>query len=311
MKKYLFFLFAVFFVGCSTKINLQDFRPTFAPKNPYAPKDLQAHVTKFSLVKFPPYSYKNLDLSDAAFLELKSSLISSKFIKIIRIIDKKEIKDEIKAAELAQQTGNKTISADYILKGKLFNAEYLPIYHKGFYYYVKYKGKKVRKYSPPYYSYKACVTLAIDILSLPTLKDYYSESYYNCVYYTDNKSYQVFYPNLLIDSAKGAADQAYKKIKDLFPPVGYIYELRKNDDKTIAKISLGKNQGIKEGMKLNVYALQKDSLSGEIEKYPIGKAEVSNLVFDNSAWVVLDTDSKVELGDIVIPVYQSSFWDWF
>ena len=50
-----------------------------------------------------------------------------------------------------------------------------------------------------------------------------------------------------------------------------------------------------------------------MEKIKIGEAKVSNLIFDNSCWVVLDLNENIkpQIGDMVIPSFNYSFWDLF
>ena len=117
---------------------------------------------------------------------------------------------------------------------------------------------------------------------------------------------------MVIKSLNRAVSNAYNSIKKFFAPRGYIYEVRKNGDELIAKITLGKNQGIKEGMKLNIYDLKKDPLTGEIEKYKIGEGKVSNIIFENSCWITVDMDNgELKIGDMVKPNFETSFWDLF
>jgi hypothetical protein len=70
---------------------------------------------------------------------------------------------------------------------------------------------------------------------------------------------------------------------------------------------------MREDTKLNVYRLKKDKITNEVEKIKIGEAKVSNLIFDNSCWVVLDLDDNIkpQIGDMVIPSFNYSFWDLF
>ena len=309
-----FFLFIILFflTGCSNKINLTDFRPYFVPKSPNAPKNFTSKIKKISIVKFPKYLYENIDLSKSATYEIITLLQTSRFVKILRIIDKSKIKDEIKAAEIAKET-NSDIGADYLIKGTIINATYTPIYHKGFFYYIKNKkGEKIRKYSPPYYSYEACVNTNIQILKLPSLNIKFDQTYQSCEDYIDKTDYLRFYSNLLLNATKKSIFSSFDDLKKFFAPKGYIYEVRKNDDKIIAKITLGKNQGMSEGLKLNIYEIKTDKITGEKETYKIGEAKVSNIIFDNSCWIIIDDNTKnLKIGDFVKPNFETSFWDIF
>ena len=312
MRFSFFVLALIFFTGCSSKINLSDYHPIYVPKSNVAPKSLKPSIKKISLLKFPPYYFRNVNVSENTFYALNSLLQSSRFVKILRIIDKNQIKEEIKAAEISKETSS-SLGADYLLEGRVLNATYTPHYHKGYYYYVKTKHGKIRKYSPPYYSYEACVELNVKLLSLPQLTNDYDENFIGCKSYYDNNTFIKFYPNLVLSASNKAANTAVNNLKKFFAPKGYIYEARKDGDDIIAKITLGSNQGMKEGMELNIYRLQKDPVTGEIEKYKIGEGEVSNIIFANSCWIKVDLDDNqhLEIGDMVTPTFNSSFWDIF
>jgi hypothetical protein len=312
MRIFLSGFILIFFLGCSGKINLTDYRPAYVPKNPLAPKHFSSSVKKVSIVKFPKYYFKNLELSKTATYTLKSLLNSSKFVKVIRIIPANKIKDEIKAAEIARETES-YIGADYLIKGKILNVTYNALYHRGFYYYVKTKHGKIRKYSPPYYSYTACSQINITATSLKTLNDEYDSTFEKCAYYSSNLAFRKFYPSLVIKALNKTVKSAYESLKKFFAPKGYIYEVRKNGGDLIAKITLGKNQGMREGLKLDIYTVKKDPVTGEIEKYKIGEGEVSNIIFDNSCWIKVDLEdnARLEIGDVARPNFETSFWDMF
>jgi len=310
--RFFFLVIIILFTGCSTKINLSDYRPAYVPKNPVAPKNLSSKIKKVSIVKFPKYYYKNIDISNTATYTLNSLLQTSRFVKVLRVIPEYKIKDEIKAAEISIETDSK-IGADYLIKGKILNVTYTPKYHRGFFYYIKTKYGKVRKYSPPYYSYTACSQININVLSLPELKEDFSKTFEGCAYFSDNVAFKRFYPNLVISSVNKTVKYAFNSLKKFFAPKGYIYEVRKNGDDLIAKITLGKNQGMYQNLELNIYRLQKDPVTGDIERYKIGEGKVSNLIFDNSCWISVNPDDNqhLEIGDMVIPSFESSFWDIF
>jgi hypothetical protein len=301
------------FLGCSDKINLADYRPYYVPKSDAAPSNFSPKIKKISIVRFPKYDFRGLNLNETATYSLNSLLQNSKFVKVLRIINPSEIKDEIKAAEIAKET-DADLGADYLIKGKILNVTYTPHYHKGFYYYIKNKkGEKILKYSPPYYSYTACTQINVQALRLPGLQNDFDEMFEKCAYYSDNTYFKKFYPNLVIASLNKTVSDAFGSLKKFFAPKGYIYEVRKNGDDLIAKITLGANQGMHEGMKLNIYELKKDPVTGDNEKYKIGEGTVSNVIFDNSCWIKVDLDDnqRLKIGDMTEPNFDTSFWDLF
>ncbi|WP_456480661.1 hypothetical protein [Nautilia sp.] len=312
MRFFFFLLTVLLFSGCSSKINLAEYRPYYAPKNKNVSVSFKPSVKKVSIVKFPAYYFKGMELSETATYTLNSMLQTSKFVKILRIIGKEKIKEEIKAAEIAKETES-DIGADYLLEGKILNATYTSRYHRGFYYYIKTPHGKIRKYSPPYYSYSSCTEINVKILKLPSLQNEYDRNFRKCAYFSDNVSYSKFYPNLVTESLKKTVKEAFESLKKFFAPKGYIYEVRKNGDDLIAKITLGKNQGMYEGLKLKIYRLRKDPVTGDIEKYSIGEGKVSNLIFENTCWITVDLKENrhIEIGDMVIPDFNNSFWDLF
>ena len=140
-----------------------------------------------------------------------------------------------------------------------------------------------------------------------------SQEIYNIAKRSSNISFQRFYSNLVIRSLNKTIESGFDSLKKFFAPKGYIYEVRKNGDDLIAKITLGANQGMYEGLKLDIYELKKDPVTGDIEKYKIAEAEVSNIIFDNSCWIIVDLDNnqKLEIGDMAVPNFDTSFWDLF
>jgi len=312
--KFLFPLIVfVFFLGCSNKINLSEYRPYYVPKSAAAPSDFSPKVKKVSLVKFPKYFFKHTELlGTPATYKLNSLLQQSKFVKVVRVINESQINDEIKAAELAKETDS-DIGADYLIKGVILSATYTPTYHKGYFYYVKSHGRKIRKYAPPYYSYEACTHISVSVSSLPELTRKYDRTFRSCAYYSDNSSYKRIYSDLVLKALDKTVFEAYESLKKHFAPKGYIYEVRKNGNDLIAKITLGSNQGMYTGLKMNIYELVKDPVTGDTEKHPIGTGEVSNVIYDNSCWITVDLEDGYELkiGDMAEPSFESSFWDMF
>ena len=296
------------FTGCSNKINLAEYRPMVAQKNELAPKDLTAHTTKkAAIVKFKSYKYKNVDPSQLATNQLKAELTKSKFVKVDKVLPASKIDEYVKLAEQEKQGGNKNVS-HYVIKGSIQAISYTPTYHP-----VQYvKTKKGTIKIPPYWSYEVCSDIQTDILNVPSLQSDFSNLEHTCINHKGgNNQAKAFFPYLINDAVKETIKDSADKINKFFAPKGYILEVKRKDDDIIAKISLGEKQGVHPGMKFTIYDLQKDSATGDINKYKIATAKVGdNTIFANTSWVTIDLEEnqQLKIGDLVEPDLTEGFF---
>ena len=296
------------FTGCSNKINLAEYRPMVAQKNELAPKNLTEHkIHKAAIVEFDSYKYKNIDPSKLATNQLKAQLTQSKFVKIDKVLQKNKIDEYIKLAEAEDEGGNKKVH-HYIIEGSIQAISYTPTYHPA----SSWRDKKGRiHYVPPYWSYEVCSDIQTDILDVPSLENRFSNLEHTCINHSggDNQG-KTFFPYLINNSVKEAIKDSADKINKFFAPKGYILEVKRKDDDIIAKISLGKKQGVHPGMEFIIYNLQKDSDTGDINKYKIATAKVGdNTIFANSSWITVDLEENqnLKIGDLVEPNLEEGF----
>ncbi len=119
-----------------------------------------------------------------------------------------------------------------------------------------------------------------------------------------------FNPELVVTAAKKAMGESVEdlkpKVSDIFEAKAYVNQLRGN--KEVALISMGQNQKLKPGQKIEAYEFLviKDVMSGE-EKCTKSKIPadliVSNQIDSTSAWVKIEGDesakARIKIGTLV------------
>jgi len=124
--------------------------------------------------------------------------------------------------------------------------------------------------------------------------------------------------NALVSSASQEAVKGEKtKIKNTFPPKGYVVELRSNaDGHLILKTTLGTNLGATEKAKVLITEkrIDKNDLTGkeDLTVTEIGKGVVSNQIQSDYSWIVLDKKNtqlgQISLGDAVTIEYKDNIF---
>ena len=300
MLKYVIFL-VILFSGCATKINPKEFTKIPIPKSPFAPK-------KISKPQILIYKISNLTQEKYLSSLLKSHLQTQLSLKNIVLLTRKplSLKKEIILYQKSLVDNINLNQADFLINASILDTTYSYKYHPPIYWKDK-KGKI--HYIPTYYSYKASVKEDIKILQLPNLNIYSTKNFYNCEYST-SKIYQNLKNTLL---KKAILNNSLKRyFFNTFAPKGYIYEVRKKDNKLIAKTTLTSNDGIKEGMKVYIYTKEKvkNPFKEEIKEIKIGEGEI-NIVTQKYSWILINKISqKIKLGDYVKVYKEKSFWDF-
>jgi len=307
--RYFVYIFFLFFTACSLKINPAEFHKVNAPKAKYLPSQNELQSQKVLILNVTSDDPKGAFLIPE-YKNLIESLISQTSAVLVRRNKKTTLQEEILYSQEAELSSSNIDNANYIITAKIVSTNYHYTYHKGYYW----KDKKGHThYSPPYYSYEACVGAQMKIIKIP--QNYIVKTLYlnGCAY--DTSRNLVNLSRMLLEKALiEAVDSIKTDIKNIFAKKGYIIEIRKKDDTTIIKTTLGKKDGLKEGDEVAIYTIKEspNPLTGKPYKeiIKIGNAEVSNVIHENASWLVVkDQKEPVKLGDFVKPVYEKSFFE--
>jgi len=306
--------------GCGTAIELSKFTPVSIVKSPNAPSKKMLEKYEASKVIITDLDNNSIKLAVESSLgksmssALNSKLADSTSIQIVKRIDSVSLTQEIKAKELAMQTGVDVGEVDYIISGSISNVTYDYSFAPG--YTLEIAGKKIPM--PPKWNYKACVSGDIKIYSLPNLKVKKSIPFNECSSSsTDATTYR--YPKikdygLVRQAGEEGIDSASYEVKNFFVKKGYIYEMRRDDDgNTILKTSLGKKDGAKEGLKVEIFTIKdiKNPLTEETvkEEVKIGDGVVTNQIGNSFSWIKienLNSGESIMIGDFIKIQYQES-----
>ena len=311
MKKlWLIPIASLMFVGCSTKINPQEFHKVQAKEAQIKPSVKEMFSkTKVLVVPFKG-NYSNLN--EIATEKLKSMLSEYNAVKLINR-KFKSIDEEVKLAEQAKDADVDLDNANYIIKGKISSISTSSVYMPPKT--ITVHGKTIT--IPAKYKNEACVVGSLEFIKIPQnyvektieLKDCETKD-------TERKLYSLSeFADLLNTAAQEAIEDKKEIIYNTLAKKGYIYEIRKKDDKTIIHTTLGKEFGAKPGLKVNIYTIKKVKVPFTKDKYEykevkIGEGEISNIVNDKDSWVIVTkTKEPIKIGDYVKPVFEKSTFD--
>ena len=295
---------AMIFLGCATKINMAEFRNKAVLKDENAPKSFKNVEHKGAVVKFSPKFFNGTDLSKIAQYSLVSNLKRSGLLKELKIINKNQINEYIKLVEIEKSTEGNVLF--HLIKGNLLSISITDngTYHKPIY---DKKGRVIRKAC---YSYEVCAQMNGMVLSLPSQNIEFEETKKDC---EDSCEYSNNYyiVNQLANSAvRNVAIDISNDMKNIFTPIGYVYEYKENKDhEIIAHITLGSQNGIKQNMKVYFYKVQKDSL-GKKTLIKIGEGTVSQIIEPDNSWVVVEfyKGYQPKIGYVVKPDVSVDFF---
>lgn len=217
-------------------------------------------------------------------------------------------------------TGDQFKEANFIILGELSSADASAEFSPS--YITTHQKRKVR--ISPHCIYRAEVSGVLRIYKLPevqkvkSIKLKYSTSDSNPIGYAGRCRVTNNIYSLVTRAGSEAIDQVKTEIQNFFAPKGYISGKRVYDGKTIFKINIGSNNGLKYKDKLDILAkyIDKDGLSGKesVDYKQVAKAVVSNQVSKHSAWIIVDkksTEKKVRLGHLIKTKYSKSIWSRF
>ena len=330
MIKYkIFLIFSAFVLfilsGCATVIkDFGAYQNAGAPRSPNAPS---GDKTQTNQTKVVIYGIENQDGGKKSSM---SRLLSSNIQRLltqtnVKIIDRSVLETFSEEAILAQtKSGNEgsaaAAAADYAIKGDI-SGNTSSSFKEGFYTYeeayeledgTKVPAKAV--YHSPICRYNATISGQFEIYSLPDLKQTLVVPLRGSSSATREQNAPCQDSTLNKRLLAAAVDRSItttqrKRVLNEFAAKGYVRELRKHQKKTgkyIVNITLGRNHGIRQESKIDIYKPQFviDPLSQKekIKNKKVAEAVISNLVEGDSAWGVIKDEEQaknISIGDIV------------
>lgn len=258
------------------------------------------------------------NLGSAMAIDIENILIED---KLVDLVDRKASQKLMKEVELAEIKGDKIYEgpavADYIISGSISKANFTSQYISAQHFFNKETGKYT--YVPAKWNYVSEVGGNIKIYEIPSLgvvrifeingRSRMSE---NAKFRSRAKTEDDY---LLREASRDGLDDIAVDLKNFFAKKGYILEKKVLNDRAIFKISLGFEDGIKQGDKLVVYEKREDknSITGasEIIESKIAEGVVTDIINNKSSWILLKNRrdaNKVRLGHIVQIKYKKTFW---
>jgi len=331
IKQKILFLIApismLFLTGCGTAIdNLNVFQQDLIEKAELMPSQKALNGDKLKVVV--------MSVEDSSFKLAKSANLGAALTRMIEteigrdqaidILDRsvaKKFENEMKLNELngLDSEDNALVSsADYIVVGELKNASFSSRFVARSSWVDK-EGK--RHVTPSYYVYSANVGGQIKIFELPSNKIKKIISFSDYARRSEDSRFlgervKVDH-GLLNEAGEGAIHLARIELKNFLAPKGYLIGARSYDGDRIVKISLGLNNGLKEGDAIEIITKKKIinqiTEEVEIESHKIAFATVSDKIQERSAWAHLDEIAEgetVHLGDEVRVIYSKGFSDY-
>ena len=273
---------------------------------------------------------RKANLGNSMAVALENLLGSSKLVKLQDRRAFKNLEKEIALAEL-KQTGSYEgpVEADYAVSGEVSIADYQ---YKFIAERISYNAKKGEVYRvPAQHKYIATFSGNLKIYQLPSLKIYEVVPLKGKKIRIEdaivNRSWLF---NTTIDSSmmkkedfelvQKAGEVALTKNKHLIQNIfsnlrkGYILEKRAKGNKTIFKISLGKNSALKNGQKVKIYTVTEveNPITEEIKKENIelGVATVTDRISEQYAWILVKDAklaARLKIGDFVTVIYKKDY----
>jgi len=310
--RYLLLVIFLFFSACSTKINPAEYHKISAPRSKYlpSPNELTSKTKVLILNVISKDDYARRYRLHNDLKGLIESLISNTSAITIHRNKKTTLKEEIIYAQESELTNSNINSANYIINAEITSTSYSHEYHKA----IRWRDKKGKiHYQPPYYTYRGCVGGVIEIIKIP--ENYIAKTFYfsGCAY-ASSRYYRNYREILLKKALTDAIERLKTKFKEFFAKKGYVIEIRKKDDETIIKTTIGSNDGIKQGDIVNIYTIKEyiNPLTNKPSKeiVLIGSGEVSNVINQNTSWIIVDkTKEPIKIGDFVKPKFDVGFFE--
>jgi hypothetical protein len=315
--------------------NFDKYQKQFTSKSNYMPdeKTLENKLLKVAIFDFEEGEIEvakqaKVGLSVATSLEN----ILSKY-RLAELVDRKATEKLQKEVQLSEM--NKTGSysgpkvADYAVSGVISNANFSNKYVAGSTFVNPKNGAVVT--IPPKFVYNSQVTGNIKIYELPSLTVIDTIELDGKSVRTENVQQDggISFGGLQIGGTQeggiqrddglvrlagaDAIDEAEASIRNAFAKRGYVLEKRSFEGKSIFKINLGSEDGIKHGDKFEVvgqYEVE-NAITGksEIERRVIGTGVISDKIDPKNCWIILDDkkqESVIRIGDMIKMKYSKS-----
>lgn len=308
--------------GCmQTKENIREYTDVSMQKADILPSKETLAGAKQKIVIFPA------DTTDSPLGKLShtgtaiSTALETHLAEVgVEIVDRNIAKKLKKELALAESKGKSQYNgpdvANYAITGNVSNASlsYDFTARKS---YTNDDGKT--SVTPAHCRFTATVAANLKLYKLPGL------AYSKTITTEDKASFSTDTSNsrcpisnasanaLIRKAAKAGVESNRAKFQNFFSPKAYVLERKVNGDKSLFKISAGKNFGFKPESTITFYNLEvkANPLTGDvaIEEYAVVEGTItSNLISDHFAWILVDDEyaDQVKLGDYVKVKYEKS-----
>lgn len=337
MKLKYFLLFFVA-ISCAPKIkNFELYEKQFISKSQFLPtkEQLSGKLSKIAVFELDENDNQvatNASLKASIANNVENILSKQRLALIVDRKATKKLQDEVKLSELnktGQYKGPEI--ADFIISGSISNAGFTKKYKSGSTY-IDPKTKNLVTV-PPSFLYQTEVSGNLKIFEVPSLAVIEVIEFSGSASRTENVQQDGGFSlgairvggvqskgidrddSLVRRAAEDAIISIEPDLKNALSQRGYILEKRTLEaKKTIFKISIGSENGIKNGDKFDViakYEVQNPITNEvEIESKIIASGVVGDIIDPKSSWVILKNEkhvSKVRLGDTIKMKYKKSF----
>ena len=331
-------LLALFFIvtSCTPTIkNFDKYQKQFISKSEFMPdeKTLENKLLKVAIFDFEEGDIevaKQSNLGKSVATNMESIL--SKY-RLAELVDRKATEKLQKEVQLSEM--NKTGSykgpklADYAVSGSIANANFANKYVAGSTYVNPKTGDAIS--IPPKFVYSSQVVGNIKIYELPSLTVIDTIELDGKSVRTENVQQDGGISlggiqiggtqeggvqrddGLVREAGADAVDEAESAIRNAFAKRGFILEKRTFDGKSIFKVNLGSEDGVKHGDKFELigqYEVE-NSITGksEVERRVVGLGVISDKIDPKNCWIILEDAKKADvarIGDMIKMKYSKS-----
>ena len=332
-------ILALVLASCAPTIkDFNKYQKQFISQTEFMPttENLEGKAPKVVVFEFDEANIDSAKQADLGNTIAKSVEVVLSKNRLAEIVDRKsavKLQKEVQLAEMNKTGAYKGPRiADYAISGGIANADFASKYSSGTTF-INPKDRQVITI-PPKYTYSSDVAGNLKIYELPSLTVVQTIEIVGKKSRSENVQQngglnlgglqiggeQVKGSSrddgLVRRAGEDAISNALVDLKNALAKKGYILEKRTLDKKTIFKISLGSEDGIKQNDKFEVsgqYEIENAiTAESEIERRVIGSGSVSDKIDPKSAWVVIDDAKQAEvirLGDVVKMKYKRGSFD--
>tara|TARA_R110001583_G_scaffold18604_4_gene73858 strand:+ start:5770 stop:6813 length:1044 start_codon:yes stop_codon:yes gene_type:complete len=308
--------------GCiQTKEDIREYTDVSMQKADILPSKETLAGTKQKVVIFPAdTSNSPLGKSSNAGTAISTALETYLAEVGVEIVDRniaRKLKSELALAESKGKSQyNGPDIANYAITGSVSNAS-ISYDFTARSSYTNDDGKT--RVTPAHCRFTATVAANLKLYKLPGLA--YSKTITteeNSSFSTDTSNSRCPISNasanaLVQKAAKLGVEDNREKFQNFFSPKAYVLERKVSGDKSLFKISAGKNFGFKPESTITFYNLEvkANPLTGDVavEEYAVVEGTVTtNLISEHFAWILVDDEyaDQVKLGDYVKVKYEKS-----